>query len=156
METPFNFFSEKQLKLWLNYSWHIKRITNIVWMTFFPTCYFMRHVLHDSISWSIIATFTQGEFPWILHGFSKKILRSGMQVYSQLFLPTSVKIFPAPVKMTRCEMTVRYNKELTNNAHNWVRPFCAASCSGVNIQRSVAFTSALYLIKSAAISTCWK
>ena len=41
-----------------------------------------------------------------------------------------------------------------SNVQSWVRPFWAASCSGVKAQRSVAFTDALLLMSKAAISTC--
>lgn len=41
-----------------------------------------------------------------------------------------------------------------SNAHNWVLPFCAASCKGVNAHLSVALTHALYLMSKAATSTC--
>lgn len=44
---------------------------------------------------------------------------------------------------------------LTNKAQSCVLPFCAASCNGVKCQRSVALTSALYLINNAAISKCY-
>ena len=44
----------------------------------------------------------------------------------------------------------------TNKAHSCVRPFCAASCSGVKPQRSCALTQVLNLISRAAMSTCWK
>lgn len=41
-----------------------------------------------------------------------------------------------------------------SSAHNWVLPFCAASCKGVNAHLSVALTHALYLMSKAATSTC--
>lgn len=41
----------------------------------------------------------------------------------------------------------------SSSVHNCVRPFCAASCKGVNAHRSVAFTHAPCFISSAAIST---
>ena len=42
-----------------------------------------------------------------------------------------------------------------SRAHNWVRPFCAASCSGVKAHLSVAFTQVLNLMSRAAMSTCY-
>lgn len=44
----------------------------------------------------------------------------------------------------------------SSRAHSWVRPFCAASCSGVNAHLSVALTQVLCLISRAAMSTCWR
>lgn len=41
-----------------------------------------------------------------------------------------------------------------SSAHNWVLPFCAASCKGVNAHLSVALTHALYLMSKAVTSTC--
>lgn len=44
----------------------------------------------------------------------------------------------------------------SSRAQSWVRPFWAASWSGVNAHLSVALTQVLYLISRAAMSTCYR
>ena len=41
---------------------------------------------------------------------------------------------------------------LTSRAHSWVLPFCAASCKGVKPHLSVALTTVLNRMRSAAMS----